>query len=131
MFACFGTCLHMHTTDDDGVRMSCTGCLADVWLLCLINATGSSREFAGWETVKQERVVDAIMERAVQFLPELKTTPADTRVGLRPYAVAGAPTVGWVPGLPGIMVAAGHEGSGLCLGPGTADVVVGLLERAR
>jgi glycine/D-amino acid oxidase-like deaminating enzyme len=68
------------------------------------------------------------MQRAQFFLPALRNCPVDTRVGLRPYAVAGAPTVGWVRTLPGIMVAAGHEGSGLCLGPGTADVVAELLE---
>ncbi|GFR51438.1 hypothetical protein Agub_g13730 [Astrephomene gubernaculifera] len=45
------------------------------------------------------------------------------RVGLRPYAVGGLPLVGPVEGAPGLFVAAGHEGSGLCLGPGTAELL--------
>lgn len=32
--------------------------------------------------------------------------------------------MGPVPGLPGVAVAAGHEGSGLCLGPVTAELVL-------
>lgn len=44
-------------------------------------------------------------------------------MGLRPYAVGGLPAVGPVPGLPDVYVAAGHEGSGLCLGPATAELV--------
>ena len=75
------------------------------------------------------------MERASTFLPDLAPLAAafqqhprpeslGTRVGLRPFAVGGLPAVGWVPGLPGVAVAAGHEGSGLCLGPATAEMLV-------
>lgn len=76
-----------------------------------------------------EAIIDAILQRASVFLPHLATvTSADvmqsTRVGLRPYAVGGLPAVGPVPSLPGVFVAAGHEGSGLCLGPATAELVV-------
>jgi glycine/D-amino acid oxidase-like deaminating enzyme len=38
--------------------------------------------------------------------------------------VGGLPAIGPVPGLPQVFVAAGHEGSGLCLGPATAELVV-------
>lgn len=74
-------------------------------------------------------IIDAIMQRASVFLPHLSGISSSdllqsTRVGLRPYAVGGLPAVGPVPGLPGLFVAAGHEGSGLCLGPATAELVV-------
>ena len=63
------------------------------------------------------------MDRAAHFLPALAHAPrpagADVRVGLRPFAVVGLPIVGPVPGLP-----AGHEGSGLCLRPTTAQLAV-------
>lgn len=63
------------------------------------------------------------------FLPRLSAVQADsilstTRVGLRPYALGGLPAIGPVPGLPNVVVAAGHEGSGLCLGPATAQLVM-------
>uniref|UniRef100_A0A383V6D9 FAD-dependent oxidoreductase domain-containing protein 1 n=1 Tax=Tetradesmus obliquus TaxID=3088 RepID=A0A383V6D9_TETOB len=90
---------------------------------------GSSREFSGWEALPDAVIIDAIMQRASCFLPHLSGISAQqllatTRVGLRPFAVGGLPSVGLVPGLPGVAVAAGHEGSGLCLGPATADLVL-------
>ncbi|PNH06143.1 hypothetical protein TSOC_007518 [Tetrabaena socialis] len=45
------------------------------------------------------------------------------RVGLRPYATGGLPLVGPVEGAPGLFVAAGHEGSGLCMGPATGELL--------
>ncbi|KAK9821274.1 hypothetical protein WJX74_007314 [Apatococcus lobatus] len=48
----------------------------------------------------------------------------EVRVGLRPYMVGGAPLIGPLPGLPHVVVAAGHEGSGLTLGPATAELVL-------
>ena len=88
---------------------------------------GSSREFSGFTSEPDSDIVEAVMTRATGFLPALAGVPLpqgdDVRVGLRPYAVGGLPLVGPVPGLPGFVVAAGHEGSGLCLGPATARLV--------
>lgn len=63
------------------------------------------------------------------FLPHLskvRVDDPDVRVGLRPFAVGGLPAIGPVAPdqLPGLYMAAGHEGSGLCLGPGTAELVL-------
>ena len=74
-------------------------------------------------------IISAILQRASLFLPGLAAVSSSdvlqsTRVGLRPYAFGGLPAVGPVPGLPSVVVAAGHEGSGLCLGPATAELVV-------
>lgn len=95
-------------------------------LLC---AAGSSREFSGWESVPSSDIISAILHRASAFLPHLAAVSSSdvlqsTRVGLRPYAVGGLPAIGPVPGLDKVFVAAGHEGSGLCLGPATAELVV-------
>jgi len=35
----------------------------------------------------------------------------------------GGPTIGWVPGLNGVAVAAGHSCWGICNGPGTGKVI--------
>jgi glycine/D-amino acid oxidase-like deaminating enzyme len=80
----------------------------------------------------------AIMERAHAFMPALSPAllqaavdgrgggagAASVRVGLRPYALGGLPAIGPAPGLPGVLVAAGHEGSGLSLAPATAELVL-------
>ncbi|KAG2422315.1 hypothetical protein HXX76_016140, partial [Chlamydomonas incerta] len=112
----------------------------------------SSREFSGWETDPSPAVVSAIMQRAALFLPGLQPAAAQAaaaaaaaaidsssssgsssssagvpgmtvRVGLRPYAVGGLPMVGPVAGAPGLFVAAGHECSGLCMGPATGQLL--------
>lgn len=75
-------------------------------------------------------VMQAILDRASAFLPALatiKVADADVRVGLRPFAFGGLPFVGAVPGVPGLYVAAGHEGSGLTLGPATAELITSLI----
>lgn len=48
------------------------------------------------------------------------------RVGLRPFSPTG-PIVGQVPGVPGLLVAGGHEGSGLTLAPATAEIITAAL----
>jgi glycine/D-amino acid oxidase-like deaminating enzyme len=39
----------------------------------------------------------------------------------------GTPLIGPVPGVPGLLLATGHEGSGLYLALGTAEMVVGMI----
>jgi glycine/D-amino acid oxidase-like deaminating enzyme len=87
---------------------------------------GSSREFAGFDSQAPEAVLESIMQRAAQFLPGLAAVQRQdihVRAGPRPYATAGGPWVGPVPGVEGLLVAAGHEGSGLTLAPATAALV--------
>lgn len=83
---------------------------------------GSSREPEDWNTTPVPEVIQAILSRACTFLPDLGSISAQAtgvRVGLRPYALGTHPIVGPVDGPRGLYVAAGHEGSGLCMGPGT------------
>ena len=87
---------------------------------------GSSREFAGFDSQAPEAVLESIMQRAAHFLPGLagvQRQDIHVRAGPRPYAAAGIPWVGPVPGAEGLLVAAGHEGSGLTLAPATAALV--------
>ena len=106
---------------------------------------GSSREDdAGFDGRADARVVAAILARAAEFLPTVRPLAEaaaasagaagaidGVRVGLRPWAAGGLPAVGPVPGLPGVVVAAGHEGSGLTMAPATAELAlrwIGLAE---
>jgi glycine/D-amino acid oxidase-like deaminating enzyme len=86
---------------------------------------GSSREFSGWDSSGPVETVDAIMDRATEFLPGLagvdQRKEISVRVGLRPFSPTG-PMVG--PLCEGLFIAAGHEGSGLTLGPATAELLV-------
>lgn len=86
---------------------------------------GSSREFSGWDPSGPIETIDAIMDRAITFLPGLaaidRRSEISVRVGLRPFSPLG-PMVG--PLCEGLFVAAGHEGSGLTLGPATAELLV-------
>lgn len=88
---------------------------------------GSSRELAGFDARPDHTVASAILARATQYLPELEGIDAadasSVRVGLRPYAGRGMPYIGEVPGVPGLYIAAGHEGSGLTLGPATGEIL--------
>jgi len=100
---------------------------------------GSSREDAGFDGRADGAVVAAILGRAAEFLPTLRPLAESARardggglllargavrVGLRPVAAGGLPAVGPVPGLPGVVVAAGHEGSGLVMAPATAELAL-------
>ncbi|EFJ47144.1 oxidoreductase [Volvox carteri f. nagariensis] len=111
---------------------------------------GSSRESGEWDTSPSPAIIAAILQRSALFLPGLKDAAAaataaaaavadgkpddsagggalaglSVRVGLRPYALGGLPLIGPVEGAPGLFVAAGHEGSGLCMAPGTGELLV-------
>ena len=97
---------------------------------------GSSREFAGFNTMPSSAIVKLILERAAHFLPsiavemydelrlqQMTADAARTRVGLRPFVTGGRPIIGPLEGVQNVFVAAGHEGSGLTLGPATAEII--------
>lgn len=92
---------------------------------CLL---GSAREFSGWDTQPSQSIMKAILQRAATFLPDLHgysmSAADDVRVGLRPYALGGLPFIGPVHEIPGLFLAAGHEGAGLTMAPATAELLV-------
>lgn len=78
-----------------------------------------------------ESVVSYIWKRVGEFFPKLKmlslsdiSASRKVRIGLRPYMPDGKPVIGPVPGLSNVYLAAGHEGSGLSMALGTAEMVV-------
>ncbi|KAK0589612.1 hypothetical protein LWI29_016310 [Acer saccharum] len=95
---------------------------------------GSSRQFAGFSTEVDESIVNRIWMRAADFFPSLKgvsltdfTRSRKVRVGLRPYMPDGKPVIGPVPGLSNIFLATGHEGGGLSMALGTAELVADMV----
>eukprot|EP00892_Ulva_mutabilis_P007197 jgi/Ulvmu1/484/UM001_0492.1 len=95
---------------------------------------GSSwHECASMEDVDEAAVAAAIVEEACGFLPGLAphlrsaAGAARTRSGPRPASMRGQPYIGRVPGCDGLVMAAGHEGSGLTMALSTAELVAALL----
>lgn len=91
---------------------------------------GSSRQLVGFSTEIDESIINRIWERAGVFFPSLRelslgnlSKNRKVRVGLRPYMPDGKPVIGPVPGLSNVFVAAGHEGEGLALALGTAEMI--------
>ncbi|MFD1067523.1 NAD(P)/FAD-dependent oxidoreductase [Oceanobacillus locisalsi] len=91
---------------------------------------GGSREFVGFNTETTSEVTSAIGQAAVKTFPEL----ANVRIirsfsGLRPNTPDGKAIMGPVENVPGLYLAAGHEGDGIALAPITgklmADVISG------
>ncbi|KAL5861542.1 hypothetical protein ACOSQ4_002838 [Xanthoceras sorbifolium] len=95
---------------------------------------GSSRQFAGFNTEVDESIINRIWMRAADFFPRLKdlsladfTRSRKVRVGLRPYMPDGKPVIGPVPGLSNVFLATGHEGGGLSMALGTAEMVADMV----
>ena len=89
---------------------------------------GSSREFAGFDTTPDPRVLRAIVRRALRFYPAMAgATMLRGFAGLRPWTPDHLPVVGWAPGVPGLVVAAGHEGDGIGLAAVTGTLVGNLV----
>ena len=85
---------------------------------------GSSREFVGFDTRSNPDVVKAIARRAMRFYPGMQeATMIRTYAGLRPWTPDHFPVVSPVDDMPGLMVAAGHEGDGIGLAAVTGWLV--------
>lgn len=88
---------------------------------------GSSREFKGLERNADPSVVESVWIRATRFVPALRRLrPESVIVGFRPYSDLGRPLIGWA-GPQGFLLATGHEGTGITLGPVTGKMVADLV----
>ena len=68
-------------------------------------------------------------QHAQRILPALaKVNIIRTFAGLRPHTPDGLPILGPVEGLPGLIMAAGHEGDGIALAPITGQKVAEYLK---
>jgi len=89
---------------------------------------GSTREFVGYDnrttTVGLHRIA-AQTRGILPMLEKLKVIRAFA--GLRPYTPDGLPILGPVDAVPGLIMAAGHEGDGIALSPVTGELIAQLI----
>ncbi len=90
---------------------------------------GSSRELVGRDPSVNRRIVHDMVQRAVEFVPKLGDCLAiRTWTGFRPATPDKLPLIGPWPDVPGVWIAAGHEGLGITTATGTAALIAaGLL----
>lgn len=82
---------------------------------------GATRQYVGSSTEVEPRVIDRLLARAREFLPEIDGIGIErTWAGLRPAGPDAVPVIGPVPGQPSVLLAAAHEGIGIttCLATG-------------
>jgi D-hydroxyproline dehydrogenase subunit beta len=84
---------------------------------------GSSREFAGLNRSINDSILSRMLNRACEYLPMLgELNVLRCWTGFRPCTPDSLPLIGPWPDLPGVYVAAGHEGLGI-----TSSLVTGHL----
>lgn len=94
---------------------------------------GATREFVGHDTSTTYEAITDLARQTVELLPSLRDVQIlRAFAGLRPAAMDGMPTIKRYPEPEGFVVAAGHEGDGICLAPITgqivADIVAGQID---
>jgi glycine/D-amino acid oxidase-like deaminating enzyme len=92
---------------------------------------GSSRELVGFDPAINRPLLARMLHRAAEYVPALRSAPMSrTWVGFRPATVDALPLIGRWPAMERVWVATGHEGLGITMAPGSADLVVaGILGR--
>ncbi|MGG1658520.1 NAD(P)/FAD-dependent oxidoreductase [Brevibacillus sp. NRS-1366] len=89
---------------------------------------GSSRQFVGFDTRVDLRVVRCMARRALRFYPKIADFAIiRTYCGLRPWTEDHLPIISRVEEIPGYFIAAGHEGDGISLAAVTGKVVSQML----
>lgn len=92
---------------------------------------GSSRELVGRDPSINQSLLRAMLQHAIEFLPALARCSAlRAWTGFRPTTPDNLPLIGrWDP-VDGLWIAAGHEGLGITMSLGTAELIVsGILGR--
>ncbi len=87
---------------------------------------GGTLELAGMDRSINRRRVAAILDAVPRYLPSFDIGAheiVETWCGLRPCTPDGLPFLGRAPGIPNLIVAAGHAMIGVSLGPVTGQLV--------
>ncbi len=89
---------------------------------------GSSRERRGFDDRFEGHVLAELARKAIALFPFLADVHAMRAYGgFRPFVPDHLPLIGEDPRLPGLFHATGHEGAGIGLCLGTAEIVEGLV----
>lgn len=85
---------------------------------------GGTREFSDFDGRNTFEAIEMMMRRVARFFPALRTVSVIRFFsGFRPYTPDGMPLLGPVQILPGLYMAAGHEGDGIALSPITGKLL--------
>jgi glycine/D-amino acid oxidase-like deaminating enzyme len=86
---------------------------------------GASRERVGFDGTTSYDVLGRLAARAIALFPVLAAVRVQrTYRGFRPYCPDHLPVIGPDPRVDGLVHACGHEGAGIGLAPGTAELVL-------
>src|SRR5207253_1119670 len=89
---------------------------------------GSSRELVGWDATINRAILSRMVARAAEFMPALgDLSIVRCWTGFRPATDDKLPLIGWWEEIPGLLVAAGHEGLGITTATGTAEIIAALV----
>lgn len=89
---------------------------------------GATREFVGYDTGNSYEGLQEVLANAVRLMPGLRGMRIiRTMGGVRPYPPDSKPLIGYVKEAPGLFLAAGHEGDGICLAPASGLLVSQLI----
>ncbi|NEU31988.1 FAD-binding oxidoreductase [bacterium LRH843] len=85
---------------------------------------GSSRQFVGFDASIDIQVVQTMAKRALRFFPGMNDfNMIRTYTGFRPWTEDHLPIVSAVEKVPGLYIAAGHEGDGISLATITGKLI--------
>ncbi len=88
----------------------------------------SSRQFVGYDTSIDIRVVETIAQRGLRFFPKMDDfNIIRSYTGMRPWTPDHLPIVSEVDHIPGFYIAAGHEGDGISLATVTGKLIEELI----
>jgi glycine oxidase len=89
---------------------------------------GSTVEFVGHDKNVTLETVRAIIECAVDLVPEVRTAPLNRFwAGLRPFSPTRRPILCRAPGLDNVILATGHHRNGIVLAPITGKLICELI----
>ena len=89
---------------------------------------GSSRELVGWDASLDDRMLARMLARASEFIPSLAAMQlVRTWCGFRPATPDKLPLIGAWPAIPGLWIAAGHEGLGITTSLATGQIIADLV----
>jgi glycine oxidase len=93
---------------------------------------GSTEEEAGFDARPTAEGVAGLLQFAVGAVPRLRSASVErVWAALRPATPDGRPIVGPAPQLPGLVIATGHNRTGILLAPITAELVAEAIHELR
>jgi len=92
---------------------------------------GSTSRFVGMDRAPALAGIRYILDHAVRIAPAVaKLRVLRTWAGLRPYTPDGLPLLGPAPGVDGLVLATGHDGSGIGMSPVSARLVAAAVTKS-